>query len=125
MIIWLASYPKSGNTWMRMFLKSYFMKSNEKFSLEGSILDSFKPQGFPDQGLLDKLKVDYHKFDEIVKITRGPPKGPPFKPNTCGGRRSALADYRASMQRMRAGSVRIKRCSCGSRFARKLSRRNE
>ena len=67
MIIWLASYPKSGNTWMRMFLKSYFMKSNEKFSLEGSILDSFKPQGFPDQGLLDKLKIDYHKFDEIVK----------------------------------------------------------
>ena len=67
MIIWLASYPKSGNTWMRMFLKSYFMKSDEKFSLEGSILDSFKPQGFPDQGLLDKLKIDYHKFDEIVK----------------------------------------------------------
>ncbi len=24
MIIWLASYPKSGNTWVRFFLKSYF-----------------------------------------------------------------------------------------------------
>ncbi len=67
MIIWLASYPKSGNTWMRMFLKSYFMKSDEKFSLEGSILDSFKPQGFPDQKLLEHLKVDYYKFEEIVK----------------------------------------------------------
>ena len=31
MIIWLASYPKSGNPWLRMFLKSYFMKSDEKF----------------------------------------------------------------------------------------------
>lgn len=67
MIIWLASYPKSGNTWMRMFLKSYFMKPDEKFTLEGSILDSFKPQGFPDQKLLDHLKVDYYKFEEIVK----------------------------------------------------------
>ena len=67
MIIWLASYPKSGNTWMRMFLKSYFMKSDEKFSLEGSILDNFKPQGFPDQKLLERLKVDYYKFEEIVK----------------------------------------------------------
>jgi len=67
MIIWLASYPKSGNTWLRMFLKSYFLKSNEKFSLEDTILDSFKSQGFPDQALLDRLKVDYFKFDEIVK----------------------------------------------------------
>ncbi len=67
MIIWLASYPKSGNTWLRMFLKSYFLKSNEKFSLEDSVLDNFKPQGFPDQQILDHLKVDYHKFDEIVK----------------------------------------------------------
>ena len=67
MIIWLASYPKSGNTWMRMFLKSYFMKSDETFSLEGSILDNFKPQGFPDQKLLERLKVDYYKFEEIVK----------------------------------------------------------
>ena len=30
MIIWLASYPKSGNTWLRMFLKSYFLKSDEE-----------------------------------------------------------------------------------------------
>lgn len=67
MIIWLASYPKSGNTWLRMFLKSYFLKPNEKFSLEGSTYDSFKSQGFPDQFTLDHLKVDYNKFEEIVK----------------------------------------------------------
>ena len=67
MIIWLASYPKSGNTWLRMFLKSYFLKPNEKFSLEGSRLDSFKAQGFPDQYTLDHLKVDYNKFEEIAK----------------------------------------------------------
>ena len=30
MIIWLASYPKSGNTWVRSFLNSLiFNKDNE------------------------------------------------------------------------------------------------
>ena len=67
MIIWLASYPKSGNTWLRMFLKSYFLKSGEKFGLENSRLDNFKAQGFPDQEILDHLRVDYNKFEEIVK----------------------------------------------------------
>ena len=67
MIIWLASYPKSGNTWLRMFLKSYFLKSGEKFGLENSRLDNFKSQGFPDQEILDHLRVDYNKFEEIVK----------------------------------------------------------
>ena len=64
MIIWLASYPKSGNTWLRMFLKSYFLKPNEKFSLDRSINDTFKPQTFPDQKILDHLKIDYNKFSE-------------------------------------------------------------
>ena len=67
MIIWLASYPKSGNTWLRMFLKSYFLKPGEKFGLENSRLDNFKSQGFPDQEILDHLSVDYNKFEEIVK----------------------------------------------------------
>ena len=29
MIIWLASYPKSGNTWVRSFLTNYFSGSSE------------------------------------------------------------------------------------------------
>ncbi|NOZ51459.1 MAG: sulfotransferase domain-containing protein, partial [Chloroflexi bacterium] len=28
-IIWLASYPKSGNTWMRVFLTNYLRDSDE------------------------------------------------------------------------------------------------
>tara|TARA_Y100000816_G_scaffold289735_1_gene276798 strand:- start:389 stop:1171 length:783 start_codon:yes stop_codon:yes gene_type:complete len=50
-----------------MFLKSYFLKSGEKLSLDSSTLDKFKAQGFPDQLILDHLKVDYYKFGEIVK----------------------------------------------------------
>ena len=59
MIIWVASYPKSGNTWVRLFLKSYFQKANEKFSINNSNLDSFNARAFPNQELLDHFKIDF------------------------------------------------------------------
>ena len=34
MIIWIASYPKSGNTWLRALLSTYF------FSNDGTFHDS-------------------------------------------------------------------------------------
>ena len=43
-IYWLASYPKSGNTWFRIFLANYLAKNNEVISLNeintGSIASS-------------------------------------------------------------------------------------
>lgn len=33
-IVWLASYPKSGNTWFRMFLSNYLHDKNEPAKLE-------------------------------------------------------------------------------------------
>ena len=30
-IVWIASYPKSGNTWMRYLLGNYFFNHNDKF----------------------------------------------------------------------------------------------
>ena len=67
MIIWLASYPKSGNTWLRMFLKSYFQRSDAKFELNKKFDDDFKSGGFPDIQILKDLKIDYNKFPEIAK----------------------------------------------------------
>ena len=32
MIIWLASYPKSGNTWLRALLATYFFSKNGNFA---------------------------------------------------------------------------------------------
>ena len=32
MIIWLASYPKSGNTWVRSFLSAYYFSENGIFN---------------------------------------------------------------------------------------------
>ena len=34
MIIWIASYPKSGNTWMRSLISSYFFSSGEDFNFD-------------------------------------------------------------------------------------------
>jgi hypothetical protein len=32
MIIWLASYPKSGNTWLRSLLASYYFSEDGDFN---------------------------------------------------------------------------------------------
>ena len=61
MIIWIASYPKSGNTWVRSFLTNYFFGSSE-FNFDQ--LD--KIERFPTRALMDRLKINYHSLPEIV-----------------------------------------------------------
>ena len=34
MIIWLASYPKSGNTWLRSLIASYFYQKDNDFNFD-------------------------------------------------------------------------------------------
>ena len=31
MIVWLASYPKSGNTWLRYLIANYFFNKDKNF----------------------------------------------------------------------------------------------
>ena len=40
MIIWLASYPKSGNTWVRLFL-DYLLSSNKDFNINDNVIGQF------------------------------------------------------------------------------------
>lgn len=54
MIFWIASYPKSGNTWMRSFLSAYFMTDNGDFNVKK--LDNIPT--YPQQAFFD---------DEIIK----------------------------------------------------------
>ena len=63
MIIWLASYPKSGNTWLRSFLTNYLDKRTLNFDF--NLLDQIRR--FPRQEYYDQLKVNFNKFPEIVK----------------------------------------------------------
>ena len=51
MIIWIASYPKSGNTWVRAFLSAYLNSADGKFNFD--LLD--KINEFPDHNILNKL----------------------------------------------------------------------
>ena len=50
MIIWLASYPKSGNTWVRSFLSAYYYSHDGKFSFE--LLENIKQ--FPSKDFLSQ-----------------------------------------------------------------------
>ena len=63
MIIWIASYPKSGNTWVRLFLKSYFLGKNEQLDINEDI----KIPSFPETKYFDLLNIDYTRVTELVK----------------------------------------------------------
>ena len=63
MIIWLASYPKSGNTWLRSFLVNYINKRTSNFDL--NLVEQI--QKFPDPKFFDEFNVNLNKFSEIVK----------------------------------------------------------
>ena len=63
MIIWLASYPKSGNTLMRSFLSSYFFSKDGTFSFE--LLKNIKQ--YPNGDLFTRLGVNIEDPHEIAK----------------------------------------------------------
>ena len=47
MIIWISSYPKSGNTWLRSLISNYFFSKNGNFSFELiKQIDSFPSSKF-------------------------------------------------------------------------------
>ncbi len=63
MIIWLASYPKSGNTLIRSMLAAYFFSSDGKFNFD--LLDNIKQ--FPDNSVLRNLGINTSDENEVVK----------------------------------------------------------
>tara|TARA_B100000427_G_C15020810_1_gene382501 strand:- start:17 stop:196 length:180 start_codon:yes stop_codon:yes gene_type:complete len=44
MILWLASYPKSGNTWVRALLANYFSDNSKKIFKDIKKIGSFPNQ---------------------------------------------------------------------------------
>ena len=67
MIFWLASYPKSGNTWVRMFWRSYFLPSNQVFSLNKRGNMDLEVFGFPTPQQLKDANIDHVNFENIAK----------------------------------------------------------
>ncbi len=56
MIIWLASYPRSGNTWIRALLSNY-LYSKESDTLKNLESIDLFPSGKYFSGLIDKKKL--------------------------------------------------------------------
>ena len=63
MIIWLASYPKSGNTLVRSMLSAYFFSQDGLYNFE--LIKNIKQ--FPHGGLFMKMGVDMSDQNETVK----------------------------------------------------------
>ena len=63
MIIWLASYPKSGNTFLRSLIAAYLLTKDGKFQLN----DLDKISQFPDKNIFKKLGFDAFSDEEMVK----------------------------------------------------------
>ena len=62
MIIWLASYPKSGNTWVRLFLDSLLFKQDANVNINDIGIKQFPLRG-DFNGLTDKIDDE----NEFVK----------------------------------------------------------
>ena len=63
MIIWLASYPKSGNTWLRSLLCAYFFSKDGVFNFKQ--LDNIKQ--FSNQYSLNEDKKDSNYQSRVSK----------------------------------------------------------
>ena len=63
MIIWLASYPKSGNTLLRSLLSSYFYSEDGIFNFK----NLEKISQFPQTSHLMSIGVDVNNEEEVFK----------------------------------------------------------
>lgn len=66
MIIWIASYPKSGNTWLKLFLSAYIGNHKDPNTFDiNKIMMPFSL--FPTNFLIKKFNIDYSNFNNISK----------------------------------------------------------
>ena len=63
MFIWLASYPKSGNTLTRSLLASYFFSQDGNFDF--GLIKNIKQ--FPEAPLFEKFGIDIKNEKEVIK----------------------------------------------------------
>ena len=64
MILWIASYPKSGNTLLRAMISAYFYSEDGNFNF--NLLKNIKQ--FPDESLFKNLNIKISNELEVVEI---------------------------------------------------------
>ncbi len=68
-IVWLASYPKSGNTWVRMFLNSYFWGHEDRQDLNRLDLSTYGGSSKSSYRQVTSRDVDSLSDKEIMSLT--------------------------------------------------------
>ena len=63
MFVWLASYPKSGNTLIRALLSSYFFSDDGNFDFK--LINNIKQ--FPNIKIFENLNIDINNENEVIK----------------------------------------------------------
>ena len=65
MIVWIASFPKSGNTWLRAFLCSYLYMNPEDNNFD---FDLFKNiLRFPSSKQYEDIGIKPKNFEDVAK----------------------------------------------------------
>ena len=62
MIIWIASYPKSGNTWIRLFLNSLIYSDNSSIDI-----NDIKIRLFPIRKDFESLSENINDVNELIR----------------------------------------------------------
>ena len=65
-IIWISSYPKSGNTWMRFLIANYFFNSEKKYNFE--IANNIMV--FPQASIIKKFAKKKELIDNPYDISK-------------------------------------------------------
>ncbi len=68
MIIWLASYPKSGNTWVRLFLESLLF-NQQNLDINNLKITQF-PQKYHFSGLIDESHNLFNSLEGLKEISK-------------------------------------------------------
>ena len=63
MIVWIASYPKSGNTLVRSMLSSYFFSKSGEYNQD--LIRNIKQ--FPSEELFENLGIDIKNENDVLK----------------------------------------------------------
>lgn len=71
-IVWLSSYPKSGNTWFRCFIDAYLMGAVDINNLVASVTDDGSQRALPGIADLDpsKMPVDVQSLTRPMALLR-------------------------------------------------------
>jgi len=65
MIVWIASFPKSGNTWLRIFLCSYIYMNQKNNTFDFNLLKNIKR--FPNTQQYEDIGIKPKNFEDVAK----------------------------------------------------------